>query len=163
MPLTRTKPMQRTGIKAKAPARAQRREREPGEFDSFRLKPTTEAVMAERLAERPPAKVAQKTPEPWDKRIREAARDEECSIRIAGVCNFRTDTTVWCHLPGIAGGRGMGFKAIDLCGAFGCVACHDVVDGRAPFPPGANRATVMLDFFYGHMRSLVILKQKGLA
>lgn len=154
MTLTRSAPMKRGGFKAKAP------ERREAKQVQYVARPREVAIAAVPL---PMAKPVLKTPEPWDQRIRNAARDEECSIRIPGVCNGRTDTTVWCHLPGIDGGRGMGFKAIDLCGAFGCFACHNVLDGRAPLPAGLTRTSVMLDFFHGHMRSLVRLKQKGLA
>lgn len=151
--LTRSAPMKRTPFKAKAPEK-----REAKQLDyTPRPRPVVQAV-----AELPPSKPVLKTPEPWDQRIRQAAKGQECAIRIPGACDGRTDTTVWCHLPGIDGGRGMGFKSIDLCGAFGCFGCHNVVDGRAPLPAGASRTSVMLDFFHGHMRSLVILKQKGL-
>ena len=57
----------------------------------------------------------------------------------------------------------MGLKAVDLLGCYSCAACHDVVDGRAPRPEGMPREQVLLDWFYGHLRSLVKLKQKGLA
>lgn len=94
--------------------------------------------------------------------IRDSARGEECSVRLVGVCNNDPATTVWSHLPGIDGDRGMGIKSLDLCGAACCSACHDVIDGRAPLPAGATRQSVMLDWMFGHMRSLVRLAQKGL-
>lgn len=94
--------------------------------------------------------------------IRDAARDEPCTVRIAGACNNDPATSVWSHFPGLDGDRGMGLKALDLCGAICCSACHDVVDGRAALPAGASRASVMLDWFHGHMRSLVVLARKGL-
>jgi len=37
---------------------------------------------------------------------------------------------VLCHVR-IIGISGMGLKAPDLLGAWGCSDCHDVVDGRA--------------------------------
>lgn len=62
------------------------------------------------------------------KKIREAAKGQQCTFNIAGVCNYNPETVVFCHLPSETGG--MALKSSDLCGAFGCSACHDVVDGR---------------------------------
>ena len=109
-----------------------------------------------------PVKLKAKIPDRKQQNIRDSARDEECQARIAGVCNYRTDTTVWSHWPGLDAGRGMALKALDICGAYTCHACHDCIDGRAPLPPGATRESVLLDWHAAHMRSLVILKQKGL-
>lgn len=61
--------------------------------------------------------------------IRNAARGEECTFQIAGVCNYSNETTVFCHLPSEFGGIGM--KQTDISGAFGCSSCHDAVDRRA--------------------------------
>lgn len=104
-----------------------------------------------------------KTPDRKSQAIRDSARGEECTVRIVGVCNGNAETSVWSHWPGIDGGRGMGIKAIDLAGAVCCSSCHDVVDGRAQLPAGATRESVLLDWAAGHLRSLVILRQKGLA
>lgn len=54
-------------------------------------------------------------------------------IRIAGIegLNCASDeTTVLCHLPGF---KAMGSRkagAPDLCAAWGCATCHDLVDAR---------------------------------
>lgn len=133
------------------------------EFTSFTPTRTAPAVM--RRIDQAPAPVAKVAPKALTRvvqAIRDSAKGEECLIRISGVCNFNPETTVWCHLPGIDGDRGMGLKAIDHCGAFGCSACHDVLDMRAKLPAGLTREQVLLDFFFGHMRSLVRLSQKGL-
>jgi hypothetical protein len=103
-----------------------------------------------------------KTPDRKKQSIRDSARGEECTVRIVGACNRDPSTTVWSHLPSIDGGRGMGMKAIDEAGAYACSCCHDVVDGRKRPPHGSSPTTVELDWFRGHIRSLVILKQKGL-
>lgn len=63
------------------------------------------------------------------KAITSSARDEDCTFNIAGVCNYDNQTVVFCHLPFAE--RGIGQKVTDLCGAYGCSSCHDVVDGRA--------------------------------
>lgn len=64
------------------------------------------------------------------KKIRNAARGEECCFQIVGVCNHNPETTVLCHLPDES--KGMGLKADDLSAAFGCHECHSAVDGRRP-------------------------------
>ena len=158
--------MIRRSFKPKAPQREQRDRSD--EFASVVMQRPTNARMAtakdiatfaDQMA-RPAPKLprAARTVQA----IRDSARGESCSIRITGACNNNPATTVWCHLPGIDGDRGMGLKALDHCGAYGCASCHDVLDGRAPLPAGATRQSVMLDFFFGHMRSLVRLAQKGL-
>lgn len=68
------------------------------------------------------------------KDIRQAAQGERCTLQIVGVCNGRTDTTVLAHLPDES--HGISRKSDDLSGAFGCDACHSVIDGRAAWPAG---------------------------
>lgn len=61
--------------------------------------------------------------------LSKTARDQECTIRVPGVCNGRTDLTVLCHVRMI-GISGYGLKAPDALAAFGCQPCHDYVDAR---------------------------------
>ena len=122
------------------------------------------ARMATNLAERAPAK---RLPSPKVERraiqaIRDSANGEECTVRIPWACVGGTATTVLSHLPGIDGDRGMGLKALDICSAYTCAGCHDAVDGRSARPEGVTHASVMLDWYAGHMRTLVRLAQKGL-
>lgn len=62
------------------------------------------------------------------KKLRESARGQDCTLRLAGICNFNPETTVLCHLP--CGQKGMGMKSPDNIACFGCSACHDAIDGR---------------------------------
>lgn len=62
-------------------------------------------------------------------KITKAARGQDCTLNILGVCNHNPETVVLCHLPDES--HGMGMKASDISGAFGCSACHDAIDGRA--------------------------------
>ncbi len=62
------------------------------------------------------------------KKILDCAHNEECTIQIAGVCNYDPATTVFMHFPDES--HGMSKKSDDLSGGFGCSACHDAVDGR---------------------------------
>lgn len=63
------------------------------------------------------------------KKLRESARDEQCTLQIVGVCNSDPATTVLAHLPDES--HGIGLKADDYCACYACSACHDVIDGRA--------------------------------
>lgn len=60
--------------------------------------------------------------------LRKEAADRDCQIRLPGICT--NNGCVLCHLQYPAGIRGMGQKAPDLLGAWGCAACHDEVDRR---------------------------------
>lgn len=95
-------------------------------------------------------------------RIRASARDEECTLRFPLVCNRRTDTTVLCHDNRLESGKGMGLKAPDTSAAYGCSACHDVLDGRAPRPAGMTYENMMERFDRGVERTHERLRAKGL-
>lgn len=94
--------------------------------------------------------------------IRQSARGEECTMRIPGVCRNERDTVVWCHENSFAAGKGMGLKARDECGAYGCSACHAVYDGQAPRPPGLTKEDIDVYFARGKHVSRQILQRKGL-
>lgn len=151
--LTRSAPMKRTPFKAKAP------ERREAKQVQYVARPREVATAVVQL---PMAQPVLKTPDAHDQRIRDSARGEECTVRIVGACTHDPAHTIWSHAPLQAAGKGRGWKSIDLAGAYCCTACDAVIDGQRPMPPGATRDSVMLDWFMGHMRSLVILKQKGL-
>lgn len=63
-----------------------------------------------------------------NKKILEAARGEECLIE-SPVCNYDPETVVACHSNESDDGKGTGQKADDCFIAFGCSACHNLVDG----------------------------------
>lgn len=60
-------------------------------------------------------------------RILKAAEGESCTI-----CSIQDGTIVFCHLNEGFAGKGMGQKADDFAGFFGCKRCHDIYDGRQP-------------------------------
>ena len=62
------------------------------------------------------------------KKIRNSARGEDCTFQIVGVCNYNPETTVLCHLPSMS--KGIGTKSDDICSAYGCSSCHDIIDRR---------------------------------
>jgi hypothetical protein len=66
------------------------------------------------------------------KAIMAAANGSPCTLRIAsffpGHRCASDDTTVACHLP--IWGKGVSTKVTDMAVAFGCIHCHDILDGR---------------------------------
>lgn len=94
-------------------------------------------------------------------RITESARGEDCQVRYIGICTHDPATTIWSHCRHGAAGKGKGIKAIDLAGAYACTACdaaYDQMQGASHM----TRTELDFDWFMGHMRSLVILRDKGL-
>jgi hypothetical protein len=61
-------------------------------------------------------------------KLRESANGQPCTFRIPGVCNGDSDTTVFCHIRDEA--KGLGNKANDFSGAYGCAACHHAIDNH---------------------------------
>lgn len=57
------------------------------------------------------------------RRITQSARGEDCTI-----CGTNDGTTVFCHLNEMWAGKGMGQKADDIAGFFGCGKCHAKYD-----------------------------------
>lgn len=64
-----------------------------------------------------------------NKKLLAAAKGQECTLNIPGVCQGGTETTVPCHSP--LGEDRNGTKAPDFAVADGCMACHDYLDRRA--------------------------------
>jgi hypothetical protein len=95
-----------------------------------------------------------------NKKIRESARGKECLMKLPGCCGG-TESTIWSHYRGEAGGKGMGLKADDLCGAYACTHCDAVYDGQKPVPDGLGLTAVWLAWYDAHIRSLVILHSDG--
>lgn len=92
--------------------------------------------------------------------IRRAAWNQECTLRFP-VCNFNTSTTVLCHSNELADGKGMGLKAPDTAAAFGCSACHDVLDGRVPRPHDFSHELMIAQFKEAVEQMHRILKRMG--
>lgn len=108
------------------------------------------------------AKTLLKSTRPKMTPIRSAARGQECTLQILGVCNGQPETVVLCHSNSLADGKGMGLKAPDTAACFGCSSCHDVLDGRQPRPAGMTLADVDNLFRYAVERTHAILRTKGL-
>jgi len=94
--------------------------------------------------------------------IRASARGEECTINLHMVCNHNPETVVWCHENSYDAGKGMGLKARDERGAYGCSACHAVYDGQVARPDWLTKEEVDSAFEQGKKKSQAILRRKGL-
>ncbi len=108
------------------------------------------------------AKTLLKSTRPKMTPIRKAARGQDCTLQIEGVCNRQPDTVVLCHSNSLADGKGMGLKAPDSAACFGCSSCHDVLDGRRPRPAGMTAEQVDTYFRFAVQRTHAILRSKGL-
>lgn len=90
--------------------------------------------------------------------IRKAARGEECTLNIAGVCNYNPETVVLCHFP--SEGHGMGLKSSDLSAGIGCSACHDAIDSRVNV--GLSREEKEFYMRRSQTRTLLRLIERGI-
>ena len=59
--------------------------------------------------------------------LRKLARGKACNLRFPTVCESNNETVVLCHLK--IGWHGSS-KPPDICGVYGCMSCHSVLDGR---------------------------------
>lgn len=84
--------------------------------------------------------------------LRKAARGKPCMVRLPG-CDGGGETTVLAHyrlLPYC----GTGIKPPDELGAWCCVRCHDVIDGRSK-RIGLTREAARLAHAEGVLRTIV--------
>ena len=95
-------------------------------------------------------------------KITQSARNEECTLRLPGICNYDPATTVWCHSNRGKDGKGMGLKSRDDNGAYGCSACHSVYDRQRPRPKNMTLDFVESRFTEAMRISRQILVDKGL-
>jgi hypothetical protein len=93
--------------------------------------------------------------------IRASARGQECTLRFPGICNRNPETTAWCHSNHLEDGKGVGIKARDEEGCYGCSDCHAWLDGGYA-SAGADRAPVDARFDAARAESQEILRAKGL-
>ena len=82
------------------------------------------AVQAKARARMPKARKPTKSTRPKMTPIRKSARGKECTLRFPDICNRNPETTAWCHSNRLADGKGMGLKARDEEGCYGCSDCH---------------------------------------
>ena len=92
-------------------------------------------------------------------KIRKSARGQQCQIRLAGICNYNSETVVLAHYR-MAGTCGMGMKPSDIQAAYACSQCHSAVDGR--LKTDLSRDELQTAFAEGVMRTQQILIKQGL-
>lgn len=80
----------------------------------------------------------------------QAARNQPCTLCIAGVCTGGGADTVFAHIRDRHTGRSI--KASDFSGADACFACHEAFDRRAKMPDGF--LITDLDFLFYALRGL---------
>lgn len=61
--------------------------------------------------------------------LRKLAKGKPCMVRIPGICNGNSETTVLCHVR-MVGISGMGLKSPDLIATWGCSDCHRWADSH---------------------------------
>lgn len=93
-------------------------------------------------------------------KLRDAARGQDCQVRIPGICNFRAETTVLAHYR-LAGVCGTAIKPMDLIGAWACSDCHDALDGRIKARYGLKREELDLMHLEGMVRTIAALYKQG--
>ena len=67
-----------------------------------------------------------KSPSIRSRKLRNSARDQVCTLQVAGTCNHNTETTVLAHLDSET--KGMGYKGSDLFAVYACSECHAWLD-----------------------------------
>jgi len=92
--------------------------------------------------------------------ITKSARGESCAVRMPGVCNGNSETTVLAHISGVRFGHGVGKKVSDIHGAYCCSSCHDALDGRVKTP--YSREGLKLMHYEGVIETQLKLIDKGL-
>jgi hypothetical protein len=90
--------------------------------------------------------------------LRALARDQDCRIRLSGICNGDPATTVLAHVR-MNGISGMGMKSPDLFAAFACFACHSAIDRRSH--KSLDRDYVRLAHLEGVIRTQAWLLERG--
>jgi hypothetical protein len=100
---------------------------------------------------------------------RRSAEREDCTLNVAGVCNYNPETVVLTHFRWI-GDCGAGIKPTDLQAAYGCSECNRWTD--SPTPAERNDTYEADRNFYAvralvrtHLRMLAkgIITVKGMA
>ena len=92
-------------------------------------------------------------------KLRKAARDRHCTVRVPGHCNGNPETTVLAHYR-MAGQNGTGIKPSDFLGAWACSNCHDAIDFRVLTE--WSREELRMFHLEGVMRTLAQLEKEGL-
>lgn len=156
-----TKPLRRTAIAAGLVSLA-RSGIQTGAIQLARLSPISWKQVDGTGTAMPLRKRRLRTRGPRMTPIRRSAEGEDCTLKFPGICRNNTETTVWCHSNKIVDGKGMGIKANDDAGCYGCGHCHAFLDGGWASFPDWTVDMVQQHFEVARALSRPILKHKGL-
>ncbi len=79
-----------------------------------------------------------------NKKLRNSARGQSCTLRIPSVCNHNPETVVLCHVS-TKRSSGMGAKNHDDFAFFGCSACHTYQEAHRSEPEMAQYTLEAMD------------------
>jgi len=93
--------------------------------------------------------------------LRNAARGEDCTLKIVGHCNGNSETSVMAHMPSPI----KGYKSTDLGSiCVSCSDCHDVLDNRTKHEVSDSdmqfymRRATILTLALLHDKQLILVK-----
>lgn len=152
-PLQRRTPMRQTGF-SRASSKT------PAAGAGLLRVAAVQAKMRDREAKPVKPRKQMKSSRPKMTPIRASARGQDCTLRFPGICNRNPETTAWCHSNRLEDGKGMGLKAPDHHGCYGCSDCHAWLDGG--YAGRVAREVVDARFDAARAESHEILKSKGL-
>jgi hypothetical protein len=94
-------------------------------------------------------------------KLRKSAEGESCTFNYPGVCNYDASTVVWCHSNFLEHGKGVGLKASDVAGFYGCSACHRWFDEDSK-RIGVPKDERLQYFYRAHSKSLLRAIELGI-
>lgn len=89
--------------------------------------------------------------------LRTLAAGKECYLRLPGVCNYDSTSTVLAHIRR-GNTAGVGMKPADINAVPCCSACHDAFDGRTR--SSYSRHELDAEMLRAHCQWLAWLDQK---
>ena len=97
-------------------------------------------------------------PTRWtSKKYRDAARGQDCTMRLPG-CQNNRETVVLAH----RNGEGMGTKASDHDAADMCAHCHDIYDRRTEAPRGWGHQSLNEFFNRARLETIINRIERGI-
>lgn len=96
----------------------------------------------------------------WEsKKLRDSAKGRDCTM-VSPWCNGDASSVVWCHSNHSEHGKGIGVKAHDIFGFYGCGACHVWYDTLSK-QQGISNEERRHWFQKAHDKSLLIIVTEG--
>ena len=86
-----------------------------------------------------------------------SAKGQSCQLRLDG-CMPENETVVFAHLNG----AGMGIKSLPIHGAYLCLNCHDIYDGRKTVDPPIEKKDLELDMLRAVINTQRLMAKTGI-